>query len=540
MIPTLYEYNAREFSSHGIGDLVDMISCESIMTDEGEYELSFEYPVTGALFHELTIGRIVVVKANPWQGRQLFRIYGYEKQINGIITVNCQHISYDLANIPVRPFKALKKDNGSYPAVSEIFETMMRNHVAGIYDADGSIRLNEYQFNSDLDGPAHIQDEYFRVESPTSLRAVLLDGDESLKGCYGGDLVFDNRNISLLRQAGEDRGIVIEYGVDLMDLNQETNISEMVTGVYPYFRYSVQNQQTGEHEDAYTYGNIQYASGTFATQRVIPLDLTEHFPDQAEGTSPDPSELEAKAREWMAAEEGFGEPEVNLTISYASLGQDVRLHDAVEVRFVKLGIATETDSRVKSKVTSYKYDVLNERPIEVQIGKTKRSVLFSLEDASRLRKGLLPPSRIKDKSITSEKYATGSVRGGGGGGGSSKKGGALAKDGVLNENIAQSAVDTKQLALYAVKSDRIGNGEIYTINIQDDQVSADKLTYEVRNILADVIDVKTLVAGVVDSAGRVTASTIICQGHQYTPMTFSIIDGNGNQRSCGCLATFIS
>lgn len=535
MIPTLYEYNAQTFGHHGIGDLTDIISCESYMNDEGEYELSFVYPITGEFINELTIGRLVAAKANSWQGRQLFRIYGYEKEIAGKITVNCQHISYDLANIPVRTFKTNTTDT-----CAQVLETLFSkkdndeyNYIAPVYDADQSICLNKYVFSSTVEGTAQIQDNYFRVDTPSSLRAVLLDGDESIKGCFGGDLVFDNRNVYFKKTAGEDRGVIIEYGVDLMDLKQEENISEMVTGVYPYYRYTVDNQQTGESEDVYAYGDIQYCEGTYSVQRVIPLDLTEYFPNQEEGTPPDKGDIEAKAREWMAAEDNFGKPEVNLTISYAALGQDVRLFDAVGVRFPRLGI----DEPSKSKVTSYKYDVLNERPIEVEIGKTKKSFLFSLEDASRLRKGLLPPERIKNKSLTSEKYATGSVRGGGGGGGG---GGALAKDGVLNENIAQSAVDTKQLALYAVKSDRIGNGEIYTINIQDDQVSADKLTYEVRNILADVIDVKTLVAGVVDSAGRVTASTIICQGHQYTPMTFSIIDGNGNQRSCGCLATFIS
>ena len=83
MIPILFEYNETSFSTHGIGDLVDCIECKTSQNNEGEYELSFTYPVSGELLKELTIGRLVYAKANPWQENQIFRIYGYEKAING-------------------------------------------------------------------------------------------------------------------------------------------------------------------------------------------------------------------------------------------------------------------------------------------------------------------------------------------------------------------------------------------------------------------------------------------------------------------------
>ena len=56
-----------------------------------------------------------------------------------------------------------------------------------------------------------------------------------------------------------------------------------------------------------------------------------------------------------------------------------------------------------AKFVSYRYDVLKERCIEVEVGNVKPSILFSLEDASRLKRGLIPPARIQNNSITSEK-----------------------------------------------------------------------------------------------------------------------------------------
>lgn len=453
MIPILFEYNASSFTTHGIGDLVDCTDCVVQLTADGEYELSFNYPVTGELIHELTIGRLVYVKANPWQNNQIFRIYGYEKRIGGIITVNCQHISYDLANIPVKNFKS---------DASATANTVMANMKTNAISITG-LSVNSFTFSSNVSGTAHTVDGYFELESPSTVRSVLLDGDSSIQGCFGGDYVFDNYTVSLLSTGGSDRGVMVEYGVDLMDLSQEESISEMVTGILPYYTYTDVNDVNQT-----TYGSVQYATGTFRSNKVAPMSMNEYFPNQAEHTSPSAEQLNAKAQEWIAAETDFGKPEINLTLSYAELGQDVRLHDAVTVRFVKMGID------VKSKVVAVKYDVLKERILEVQVGKTKQSIVFSLEDASRLRRGLLPPARIKDNSITSSKYADSSVT-------HSKLGGGS----VGANNMQDAAVPTRSLQDYAVTSGKIGGGAVTTskiaekavqeTNIDDDAVTEPKV-----------------------------------------------------------------
>lgn len=455
MIPILFEYNATSFTTHGIGDLVDCIECATTQNDEGEFELSFTYPVGGELINELTIGRLVYVKANPWQNNQIFRIYGYEKEIGGVITVNCEHISYDLNKIPVKRFQSATNANCN---------TVLANMKSNAVSITG-LSINSFTFSSNVSGTAQTQKGYFEVETPTSARAVILDGEDSIKGCFGGDLVFDNYSVSLQSTGGSDRGVVIEYGVDLMDLNQEENISEMVTGVLPYFTYTADNDN---NDPLIAYGTVQYASGTFRTHRVEPLDLTSYFPNQAEHTAPSQAQLNAKAQEWMSKEDGFGQPEVNLTLSYATLGQDVRLYDAVTVKFVKMGID------VKSKVCSYTFDVLNERITEVEVGKTKPSLLFSLEDASRLRKGLLPPERIKNNSITEEKYASNSV-----GGGAIKSSGISSyhlKDASVTESkIGGGAVSSSKLANGAATEDKIANNAISTPKVKDLSINVNKI-----------------------------------------------------------------
>ena len=62
MIPVLYPPNTTDFSSFGLGVLTDIISCEVTEERNGVFECLLKYPVSG------------------------------------------QHISYDLANVPVMPF----------------------------------------------------------------------------------------------------------------------------------------------------------------------------------------------------------------------------------------------------------------------------------------------------------------------------------------------------------------------------------------------------------------------------------------------------
>lgn len=514
MIPILFEYNETDFTSHGLGDLIDCESCECACNDEGEFELSFIYPKESELFHELTIGRYILAKANPWQQTQIFRIYGYEKEIAGKVTVNCEHVSYDLNRIPVRAFKATANNNQN-----EVLQQMKNNamEITGL-------SINKFTFYSDVTGSAQTQDGYYELETPASARAALLDGDDSIKGVFGGNLVFDRYNVKLLapgsEEGGMNRGVLIEYGVDLMDLQQEENISEMCTGVFPFYRYTPSESD----EEVCVYGSIQYADGAFQNHRVAPLDVTEYFPDQPENTFPSTYQIESKAREWMAAEDGFGEPEINLTVSYAKLGQDVRLHDQVTVRFLKLGID------YAAKVTSYKYDVLNDLMLEVQVGKTKKSILFSLEDASRLKRGLLPPKRIQDKSLTSDKYADGSVQSaaiGTGSVGSSK----IANGAVVEDKVAQSAITVNKIANGAVVETKLSDLSVSERKLVDQAVALGKLSGGVQATLQDLVIAKAVFATVIYASNSVSCSTLICSGEQFMPANLAFIDGNDNYRS---------
>ena len=97
MIPILYDTNETAFINNGICRLRDCISC--LVTEErnGIYELDFEYPVTGANYELIQLGRIVAVTHDDTGDIQPFDIVSYTKPIDGIVTFHCVHISYRLS-----------------------------------------------------------------------------------------------------------------------------------------------------------------------------------------------------------------------------------------------------------------------------------------------------------------------------------------------------------------------------------------------------------------------------------------------------------
>lgn len=539
MIPILFESTypntSRIFTGHGIGDLIDAteVLAEENAEDGHEWELTFNYPATGELFNEIILERIVLAKVNTYQPPQAFRIYSITKNINQTISVACQHISYDLANIPVKPMKSV----GAGPALVDL-----KTNMLNVCNRDNFIFSTNLPTPTPGSSSAEKKDVTVEFEEPRNALKVLFDGDDSIHGKYGGDVIVNNYDISILEIGGSDRGIEITYGVDLVDLDQERNISNMVTGILPYYvrakdtRLDIDLEQPstvtevdasmannaaaytlevgskytlkftpentggsakvtsgsgfGEHyfnmdgnEKEYEivpsssiivpigtslvscvslpandemgsirsfsivknyvepiiYGDLTNGPGVYNIPKIEPVDLSEYFQDS--NIEPTVTQINTKAVEWVAKEE-IGQPEVSLTISYASLeGKDIHLHDAVRVRFPKLGID------VKSKVTRYKYDVLTERCTEIDVGKTKDSAIFTLQDASRLRKGLLPPDRIGKESVSGSKIKKGSI-------GSNEIGkGAISKWNMPNDIIDKDLLGQKSVGVNNLKVD---------------------------------------------------------------------------------------
>lgn len=345
--------SARNFTTLGLGKLTDCISCEVKEERNGEYELTMEYPMDGVHFSEIENRSIIWAKPNYADDPQAFRVYQITSPIDGVIEVNAAHISYDLSGVPVAPFTA----------------TSCSAACAGLM----SHAMISTPFSIGTTVPT-IAD--FKTEYPTSARSLFGGMEGSLLDIYGGEWKYDNYTCTLMNARGQNRGVVIRYGKNLLDLRQEANIENVYTGVLAYWKNEILGQSVQT--------NIINVAGTFNYRKILVLDLSLEFTDK-----PTKAQLTAKAQSYMT-QNNIGRPNVNITLDWVQVGEltdRVDLCDTVTVIFEKLGIETT------AKCISTTWDVLADRYKELEIGDAKANMPATIA-------GLQETEKVLTTSVT--------------------------------------------------------------------------------------------------------------------------------------------
>lgn len=223
MYPILFSSTTTSFNTNGIGRLSDAKSCKVIEERNGSYELELEYPMTGIHFSDLVNGNIIYAKPFQNGSLQAFRIYRHDKKVNGISKIYARHISYQLSFIPVTKFSA---------ASCQTALTGLKNHAT---------ENCPFTFTTDI-----VTAGSFVVAKPDSIRALLGGQEGSVLDNWHGEYEWDNYTVRLHNSRGSDKGVTIVYGKNLIDLSQEENIENTVTGIYPFWQ-TEGNQTTDGH-----------------------------------------------------------------------------------------------------------------------------------------------------------------------------------------------------------------------------------------------------------------------------------------------------
>lgn len=333
--PRLYPPTAAAWDTNGLGALSDCISCVVEETLNGPFELEMQYRLNGLHYADITLRSLILAKPNPTARPQPFRVYKISRPINGVVTINAQHLSYDLSGIVIEPFNA--------PSLASALEGMKTNAVTE----------NPFAYETDK---TVISD--FVVAYPSSARSLVAGQRGSLLDTYGGELEFDRYQVKIWAHRGKDNGVTIRYGKNMTDVSQEEDGSGVYTGVYPYW-YS-------EEEGSADLGNSYVpVEGEFDFTRVLLLDLTEEFENK-----PTAEELTQKAQEYISNHDP-GVPTISTTVSWyqsREFVENVNLGDVVGVYFSRLGISA------KAKIVKTRYNALQNRYESVDIGSVRSSI----------------------------------------------------------------------------------------------------------------------------------------------------------------------
>lgn len=377
MIPVLFPPGATEWTTQGIGALSDAISCNVVEERNGEYELELKYPVTGVHYGHITDRSIILANPSPYREPQPFSVYRSTKPLDGICTFYARHISYDLAGVPLNPF-----DASNAPAA-----------MAGLQN--NAAVESPFRFWTDKATVAH-----FSVPVPIATRSMLGGRSGSILDVYGGEYEWDGFTVKLYQHRGHDNGVTIRYGKNLTDIEQDRNIANVYTGLYPYWTDSDgKNLVTCEPK-------IVPAPGTYSFTNILTLDFSQDFEEP-----PTKAQLKTKAESYIKANK-VGIPKVRIKASFVQLEQTEEykhlallekcdLCDTVTIQFEQLGID------VKAQIVKIETDVLLDRYTSVEIGEARANISDTIAQQQQTVDRVSNPSFIAQAATDATKLITG-------------------------------------------------------------------------------------------------------------------------------------
>lgn len=354
----LFEDNETNFNHLGICSLNEYVSC--VVTEElnGMYELEMEYHMDSKAFNDLKIRRIIYCKPNPYSAPQPFRIYAISTPLNRIVTINAAHISYDLSGYVVNPFSA----EGAVLAINRL-------KTSSTVDVP-------FNFLTDLTNSNSIE-----IDIPRSIRNIIGSDILETYNCY---LYYDCFDVYFKTNRGENNGVTIRYGKNLIDIQQEENNSNVYTSVYPYWKGRV--EQTNDENKTESVEvlmtlpeKIVNVPGNFNHTNTLTLDLSREFEEM-----PTEDQMRSATRDYIEMND-IGVPAVSISIDFIQLTnsteyEEYRLLDQIMLGDVVNVIFEDANIQTSAVCVKTIYDLSMNKYSTIELGSSFKGISDGIID----------------------------------------------------------------------------------------------------------------------------------------------------------------
>ena len=352
--PILYKANETNFEHLGVSVLSDASKCYVSRERNGIYILEFDYPANGKDVDKIKEGMYIKADAGYRTKNQRFIVSKITKTQNEF-KLYCQHISQVKTTM-----NAIRPDI-TVTSVSAM--GALRAWRDNLLDS-----REEFFVQSDI---STLNSTTWKFENIENARDALGGKTGSILDVWGGEYEFDNLNITLHRSMGIDNPTIIAYGKNLLDLEQEQSILETYTSVFPFKKYTDDNNR----EQLITLPEILLDSthlNKFTHRRILKVDFSS---DENLKTV---EQLRSKAKSYIKSN-NVGVPKTNLKINYQDLSkvegvfdnpalEQIDLCDRLKVYYNELGILNEN-----AKVVKVIWDVILEENHEIEVGDGRSS-----------------------------------------------------------------------------------------------------------------------------------------------------------------------
>mgnify|MGYP005932646349 CR=1 FL=1 len=309
-----------------------------------QIELTHEYDDMGRW--EYLVNDNVIAAPTPYSDKQLFRIYKREKS-DDEVTVYARHIYYDnLGNylVDVRP----TNKNGQQ-ALDIIFSgTKFTPH------SDITTANTAYYVRKNI------------------VEAIAGDDENSFINRWGGERLYDNYDVYIMRQIGSDKGVRAEFGHNLEAIEESVSDEDVVTRIIPVAYNGYVLEGAKPWVDSPKIGSYAEVKGA-----VINFDDIKLQQDCSEGETGYANLTALRAALIKACNEeykkGIDDPTVNYTVNMVELANTVEYAEYKQLESVEVGDTITCRHKgikieVKARCIRIKWNCITKENEEVELG----------------------------------------------------------------------------------------------------------------------------------------------------------------------------
>lgn len=359
--PILYNADTKDFFNLGVAVFKDATMARVVEVRNGEFYFEMTVPLDSANAPLLIGNRIIKCDAGHKLKNQRFDIKKITKTDKGEISIYAEHVSYLAGGLPLKPYVYA---SGSCQVALNIWKNAI-------------VEPNPFVVDSDITTNTATTWEITNVQNA---RQALGGVEGSMLDRWGGEYRFDNYHISLLKERGKRSSAVLAYGKNITDINQELNIANTYTSVYPYAVYKDAKDKEVFMTLPEFYVDSEHV-GKYPARRILPVNFSAEFDEE---NKPTITKLRTLTKSYIKSN-NIGVPNVSIKLSFIDLSktidhkneamlEELNLCDTVKVWYEKLGINTT------AKVVRTVWNVLLDKYDEIEIGDVRASLAGTINN----------------------------------------------------------------------------------------------------------------------------------------------------------------
>ena len=293
----------------------------------GDFILTVKYPISDTGIYKRIKEDMLIKCPTPVLGPQLFRI---KKPVenNDQLEITAYHITDDIMQRSVKPVQVANQ------TCSIALSQMVQN---------AKTDLGDFSFTSDIQ-----ERRTFNMTETENIYSVLLDGKHSIVGTWEGELVRDNFSLTIKKNRGENRGVVITTHKNLKSYQRSKNSQNVITRIHARSTFKPEGS---EHET------------TIKVTVDSPLINSYPYINEKEYENNNLKTVE-DLKKWAQAKftnEGIDKVSDSIKLeAYELDGQIVHLGDTVNLKSLKHNVD------IFKKAVAYEYDGLKEEYISLE------------------------------------------------------------------------------------------------------------------------------------------------------------------------------